>query len=132
MPDAARSLNSDDSDIVLLNNGTDRFSGKIHSMKNGKVNLTGRFGNFSLPITEIAEIRFAKSQLKITDLSDHGTFKVRFHPLGSISGKIVSGDSKNIRLLNPASGEMNVGLESASMLEFKSTQSYLDDWNVEF
>lgn len=132
MPDAARSLNSDDSDIVLLNNGTDRFSGKIHGMKDGKVNLTGRFGNFLLPITEIAEIRFAKSQLKITDPSDHGIFKVRFHPLGSISGKIITGDSKNIRLLNAASGEINVGLESASMLEFKSTQSYLDDWNVEF
>jgi hypothetical protein len=132
MPDAARSLNSDDSDIVLLNNGTDRFSGKIHGMKDGKVNLTGRFGNFSFPMTEIAEIRFAKSQLKVTDPSEPATFKVRFYPLGSISGKIISGDSKNIRLLNTASGEMNVSLESAGILEFKSTQSYLDDWNVEF
>jgi hypothetical protein len=101
-------------------------------MKDGKVNLTGRFGNFSFPMTEIAEIRFAKSQLKVTDPSEPATFKVRFYPLGSISGKIISGDSKNIRLLNTASGEMNVSLESAGILEFKSTQSYLDDWNVEF
>jgi hypothetical protein len=132
MPDSARSLDSEDSDIVLLNNGTDRFSGKIKDMKDGKVNLTGRFGNFSFPMTEIAEIRFAKSQLKSSDDSGPDTFKVRLHPLGSISGKIVSGDNKNIRLLNTGGGEINVDLDSAGILDFKSTQSYLDDWNVEF
>ncbi|MES2982684.1 MAG: hypothetical protein V4727_10250 [Verrucomicrobiota bacterium] len=132
IPDSARSLISDDTDIVLLNNGTDRFSGKITNMKDGKVNLTGRFGNFSFPLTEIAEIRFAKSQLKAFDEAAPPEFKVRFHPLGTISGQIVSGDAKNIRLLNTAAGEINIELNSASMLEFKSIQNYLDDWNVEF
>jgi hypothetical protein len=132
IPDSARSLESDESDIVLLNNGTDRFSGKITGMKDGKMNLTGRFGNFSFPVTEIAEVRFAKSRLKAFDGEAATEFKVRFHPLGSISGQIVTGTNKNLRLLNTAAGEINVELNSASMLEFKSTQSYLDDWNVEF
>lgn len=132
MPDSARSLDSNEFDIVLLNNGTDRFSGKIKSMKDGKVSLTSRFGNFSFPIEEIAEIRFAKSQLKVVNDPSPDDFKVRFYPLGSISGEVVSGDSKSIRLLNTATGEITVDLHSASMLDFKSTQSYLDDWNVEF
>jgi hypothetical protein len=132
MPDSARSLDSNEFDIVLLNNGTDRFSGKIKSMKDGKVSLTSRFGNFSFPIEEIAEIRFAKSQLKVVNDPSPDDFKVRFYPLGSISGEVVSGDSKSIRLLNTATGEITVDLQSASMLDFKSTQSYLDDWNVEF
>ena len=101
-------------------------------MKDGKVSLTSRFGNFSFPIEEIAEIRFAKSQLKVVNDPSPDDFKVRFYPLGSISGEVVSGDSKSIRLLNTATGEITVDLQSASMLDFKSTQSYLDDWNVEF
>lgn len=132
MPDSARSLDSNEFDIVLLNNGTDRFSGKIKSMKDGKLSLTSRFGNFSFPIAEIAEIRFAKSQLKVVEDLAPDEFKVRFYPLGSISGQVISGDSKSLRLLNTATGEITVDLHSASMLDFKSTQSYLDDWNVEF
>jgi hypothetical protein len=133
IPDSARSLESNDSDIVLLTNGTDRFSGKITAVKDGKLNLTGRYGNFSFPMTEIAEIRFAKSQVKTINQDEQPSgFKIRFHPVGSISGQVVSGDSKNIRILNAAAGEINVGLNSATMLEFKSTPSYLDDWNVEF
>jgi hypothetical protein len=132
IPDSARSLESDTSDIVLLTNGTDRFSGKISSVKDGKVNLSGRFGNFVFPIDEIAEIRFAKSQLKAVDESKESDFKVKFHPHGSISGEIISGNLKNIRLNNSAAGEINIDMNSASMLEFKSMESYLDDWNVEF
>lgn len=132
IPDSARSLQSDDFDIVLLNNGTDRFSGEITNMKDGKVNLTGRFGNFSFPMNDIAEIRFAKSKLKKTDDNQPAEFKVRFHPLGSISGQTISGNEKSILLQNAATGEINVDLNSANILEFKSTQSYLDDWNLEF
>jgi|694.fasta_scaffold18630_6 hypothetical protein len=132
IPDSARSLESDITDIVLLTNGTDRFSGKISSVKDGKVNLSGRFGNFAFPTNEIAEIRFAKSQLKAADESKESDFKVKFHPHGSISGKIISGNPKNIRLNNSAAGEINIDMNSASMLDFKSMESYLDDWNVEF
>lgn len=132
IPDSARSLESDDSDIVLLNNGTDRFSGKISGMKDGKVNLTGKYGNFSFPMTEIAEIRFAKAQLKTTDEEAASDIRVRFHPHGSISGQVVSGTPENVRLLNSSAGEFNINLKSAGILEFKSMNSYLDDWNVEF
>ncbi len=132
IPDSARSLESDESDIVLLNNGTDRFSGKVSAMKDGKLSLTGRYGNFSFPMTEIAEIRFAKSQLKEVDDSAPAEFKVRFHPHGTISGQVVSGTKNSIRLLNSSAGEINIDLSSASLLEFKSNHSYLDDWNVEF
>lgn len=132
IPDSARSLESDESDIVLLNNGTDRFSGKISAIKDGKLSLSGRYGNFSFPMTEIAEVRFAKSQLKEVADSAPSEFKVRFHPHGTISGQVVSGTKKSIRLLNSAAGEINIDLSSASLLEFKSNHSYLDDWNVEF
>lgn len=132
IPDSARSLESDTDDIVLLNNGTDRYSGKITHIRDQKVNLIGRFGNFSLPLSEIAEIRFAKSGLAEINPDPKSSVKVRFHPLGSISGKLLSGDSGKITLNHPSAGGVTVDLTSAIMLEFKPTQSYLDDWNAEF
>ncbi len=132
IPDSARSLESDDNDIVLLTNGTDRFSGKVNHIKDGKVNLTGRYGNFTFPVSEIAEIRFAKSQVADVEKNQPSLLKVRFHPLGSISGKILSGDAKKILLNHPSIGEVQVDLNSAFMFEFNSTPSYLDDWNAEF
>jgi hypothetical protein len=132
IPDSARSLESDDNDIVLLNNGRDRFSGKLNHIKDGKASLTGRYGNFSFPISEIAEIRFAKSQLAEIEQDPKSSVKVRFYPLGSISGKLVSGDPNKITINHPSIGDVNIDLTSAFMLEFKPAQSYLDDWNAEF
>jgi len=132
MPDAARSLQIDDADIVLLANGTDRFSGKVTSISDGKLSLEGRYGNFTFPMDEVAEIRFAKDSLEKKEELASDSIKVRFYPLGRISGQPLSGDSKRMQLLNGAAGEINLNLESAVMLEFQSTESYLDDWDIDF
>jgi len=132
MPDAARSLQVDDEDIVLLNNGTDRFSGKVAAIDDGKLTFEGRYGDFVLPMEEVAEIRFARSKLAVDDEAASDSLKVRFYPLGLVSGKPVSGGSGKIRLLNSAAGEININLDSATMLEFQETESYLDDWDNDF
>ena len=64
MPDAARSLQVENSDIVLLANGTDRFSGKVTEVEGGNLKLEGRYGDFVFPLAEIAEVRFATSSLE--------------------------------------------------------------------
>lgn len=132
MPDAARSLQIDDADIVLLANGTDRFSGKVTKITDGKLTLEGRYGDFIFPMEEVAEIRFAKDALVEKEELASDSIKLRFYPLGRISGKPLSGDSKSMQLLTGAAGEINLNLESAVMLEFQSTESYLDDWDIDF
>lgn len=132
MPDAARSMQTDEQDIVLLANGTDRFSGKVRNFNSGKVEMENKYGLFQFALDDIAEIRFARNRL--AKESDHpaGNVMVRLGPLGRISGKPLSGDGNSIRLQNPVCGEMNINLESAVMLDFQNTTNSIDDWDAEF
>lgn len=132
MPDAARSLQVDDADIVLLSNGTDRFSGKVTGLGDGKLRLEGRYGDFEFPLAEIAEVRFAKSRLAEAPDAASDEIKVRLYPLGRISGQPLAGDGSRLRILNGAAGEIGLNLDYAAMLDFRGTESFLDDWDVEF
>lgn len=132
MPDAARSLQVDDADIVLLSNGTDRFSGKVTDLREGKLKLEGRYGDFEFPLNEIAEVRFAKSRLAEAPDAPSDEIKTRLYPLGRISGRPLAGDAGNLRILNGVAGEIDIKLEYAVMLEFQETESFLDDWDAEF
>ena len=132
MPDAARSLQVDDADIVLLSNGTDRFSGKVTGLSQSKLKLEGRYGDFEIPLNEIAEVHFAKSRIAKTSDAPSDEIRARLHPLGRISGLPLAGDAGNLRILNGAAGEINMNLDYAVMLEFQKTESFLDDWDAEF
>lgn len=132
MPDAARSLQVDDADIVLLSNGTDRFSGKVTGLRDGKLKLEGRYGDFEFPLNEIAEVRFAKSRIAEAPDAPSDEIKTRLYPLGRISGRPLSGDAGHLRILNGVAGEIDIKLDYAVMLEFQQTESFLDDWDVEF
>jgi hypothetical protein len=122
----------DDADIVLLSNGTDRFSGKVIGLGDGKLKLEGRYGDFEFPIEEIAEVRFAKSGLAELPEAPTDEIKTRLYPLGRISGKPLAGDAGSLRIVNGAAGEIDINLDYAVMLEFQQTESFLDDWDAKF
>jgi hypothetical protein len=132
MPDSARSLQVDEQDIVLLANGTDRFSGQVGALQDGKVTLDGKYGQFQFQLDDVAEIRFARNRLaKETEpLADNLT--IRLSPLGQISGRPLSGNSTSVRLLNPVCGELEFSLEAAVMLDFHPSNNLIDDWDSEF
>lgn len=132
MPDSARSLQTEDQDIVLLTNGTDRFSGEVSGLSGDKLQLRGRYGNFEFPLSEIAEVRFAKKSLTKLAEPPSGQMAVRFHPYGKISGIPSEGDKGTFTLTSPLSGKMTINLDYAVMLDFKNTTSFLDDWDPEF
>lgn len=132
MPDSARSLQTDDQDIVLLTNGTDRFSGEVSGLSGEKLQLKGRYGNFEFPLAEIAEVRFAKKNLAKQAEPPSGQMAVRFHPFGRISGIPTEGDKGSLTLTSPLAGKLTINLDYAVMLDFKNTTSFLDDWDPEF
>jgi hypothetical protein len=133
MPDSARSLQVDDQDIVLLTNGTDRFSGEVTALEDGMVLMSGRFGAFRFPLEEVAEIRFAKNaQSPREPFEKPEALSVRLHPIGRISGKPLAGDASSLKLVSPVVGEVTLALDSAFMLEFQPTDSFLDDWDPNF
>lgn len=132
MPDSARSLQVDDQDIVLLANGTDRFSGKVGGFRDGKVTMDGKYGQFQFQLADIAEIRFARNRLaKETDPTPDN-LSIRLSPLGQVSGRPLSGNANSVRILSPVCGEIDVNLESAVMLDFQPSNSIIDDWDAEF
>ncbi len=132
MPDAARSLQTEDQDIVLLANGTDRFSGEISGLSADKLQFKGRYGNFEFPMSEVAEVRFARNRLAKNSEPTADQVAVRFHPFGKISGKPSEGTPDRLTLTSPIAGKMSVNLDYAVMLDFKNTNSFLDDWDPEF
>jgi len=132
MPDSARSLQVDDQDIVLLSNGTDRFSGKVGEMRDGKISLEGKYGRFQFMLEDIAEIRFARERLAPAEDLPADNFVVRLNPVGSISGRPVSGDASILGILSPIIGELNLSIDSAIMLDFNSSNQIIDDWDADF
>ena len=132
MPDSARSLQVDDQDIVLLSNGVDRFSGDVKSLKDGKILLETKHGDFQFPLEEIAEIRFARNRLasKTEELAD--SIVIRLSPLGQVTGRPLSGNSSALKILHPFAGELDFNLESAVMLDFHPSTNSIDDWNTDF
>ena len=132
MPDSARSLQVDEQDIVLLTNGTDRFSGKVSSFQDGKVALDGKYGRFQFALADIAEIRFARNRLARETDAPSADLTIRLSPLGQISGRPLGGTASSIRILHPVCGEMNFNLESAIMLDFQPSKTIIDDWDADF
>ena len=132
MPDSARSMETEDQDIVLLTNGTDRFSGKVESFQDGKIQLSGKYGQFQFDLGDVAEIRFARKTLATGSEPPAETIMVELSPLGRISGRPVAGNDSSIKLIHPVCGEVDVSLEPAVMLDLKDSNNFIDDWNAEF
>jgi hypothetical protein len=132
MPDSARSLQIDDQDVVLLSNGTDRYAGRIAGYDNSNLLFEGKHGSFRFPLADVAEVRFAKERLAEPGEPPADNFVVRMHPVGSISGRPVSGDANMLGMVSPLLGELNLSLESAVMLDFNSSNQIIDDWDADF
>lgn len=132
MPDSARSMETEDQDIVLLNNGTDRFSGKVESFHDGKIQLTGKYGQFLFELGDVAEIRFARKSLAEASEAPAGNLVVQLSPLGRISGRPVSGSNSTIKLVHPVCGEIDVNLAPVVMLDLHDSNNFIDDWDAEF
>ena len=133
-PDGARSLEHEDRDIVLLTNGTDRFSGQITSIADGKATLNGPYADLTLPLDELSEIHFQRSGLadlqKIKWPDDTGI--LLFNPIGRISLVPTSSDENHLSGKSPVLGDLKVKLDSAALLQFAETPDVLSDWVTDF
>ncbi|MDA0766856.1 MAG: hypothetical protein O3A92_08550 [Verrucomicrobia bacterium] len=132
MIDSARSLEAEDRDVILLNNGTDRFSGHITGLENGRYLLKGSYADMQIPTEEVEEIRFANANL--SELPDVGgkALRVILRPVGRITIDPHSATSTEMKGRHPAFGELTLDLGYASLLEFSFSDSILDSWDDNF
>ena len=93
--------------------------------------MDAKYGQFSFPLEDVAEIRFARDRLVKETESAADRVTVRLSPLGQITGRPLSGNGTSIRLMHPSVGDLNLNLDSAVMLDFKPSNAIIDDWNSE-
>ncbi len=133
MPDSARSLQMDEQDVVLMTNGTDRYSGKVGSLdEQGGILFEGRHGRFRFPLEDVSEIRFAKQGLAAAGEPPADNVVLRLAPIGAISGQPLPGEGPALGIISPIMGRMDLSLEPAVMIEFNAPSQPIDDWNADF
>lgn len=129
MTDSARSMESEAQDIVLLTNGTDRFSGTVRGIQDGIVEIDSKYAGMKIPVNEVAEIRFAKSGRRKIEEAPAAEISVHLQPVGRISGRPVLASDGRIELEHRLAGKIDLDLAPAVVLEFQSAGGFLDDWD---
>lgn len=132
MRDSARSMEAPDRDVILLSNGTDRFSGRVRSVQDEQVVVEGSYATMRIPLAQVAEIHFARQSLAATPEPPAGQWIVHLHPLGRIAGTPRRTEAGRLTLDSPHLGEVPVALDFATMLDLQPANSFVDDWDLPF
>jgi len=130
--DSARSMETEDRDIVLLTNGTDRFSGKIQSIKENIASIKGNYATMRVPLEQIAEIHFARESIAKPTEPASGQISLKLHPLGKISGKPLRASRDAFSIASPHFGDAEIQLDFVNILDFKSSTNFIDEWDIDF
>lgn len=129
--DSAYSMSHEKRDIILLENGTDRYSGEVTSIKDGTVFFKNAFSELQIPLTEISEIVFAKPEKSEIKDPIEGAVTARFYPTGKITGLPLTSDRNKLRLKHETAAELNVDLSTAIALEFNDENPFLETLDEE-
>ncbi len=132
MTDSARSMDSEEHDIVLLGNGTDRFSGRVTAIQDGHLELDGKYAGLKIPLDEVAEVHFARGARRKPEEPPVAEVAVHFQPVGRISGLPVSATGGRMKLDSPLAGALDLDLSPAVLIEFQSAGGFLDVWDDDF
>ena len=134
MIDSAQSMETEDRDVLLLTNGTDRFSGEVIALSDGKFQVSGTYAEMTVPQDEVQEIRFAKSRQTGEDEDEASRQSVRLllQPYGRITVRPVEANSGRLRGHHPALGELTLDLDYAGLMEFAFGPSVLDSWDDDY
>lgn len=140
MTDSAKSMSNPDRDLVLLTNGTDRFSGQITHIADGIAHLKSDYLNAEIPVKDLSKIILKKStttDLDADDLPDHLNWKsdpvtVLYKPFGRIHLNPTSATAQHLTGTSPFLGEITVDLSAAAVLRFIDGSPDLSDWFDDF
>ena len=134
MMDSAQSMETEDRDVVLLTNGTDRFSGKLESLQDGQFLIKGTYAEMKVPADEIQEIRLASSNQTEEDeeWASRQRLRLLLKPHGRLTLSPIKANADTLRGRHPALGEINLNLRYAGLMEFSFGSSILDSWDDDY
>ena len=136
MTDSAKSMSHPERDLVLLANGTDRYSGQVTKISDGLAHLESDFVNAKIPIKDLSQVILKKSTA--TDLdSDELPEKlnwesdpvlVAYKPFGKIKINPTSAKGKMMKGTSPFLGDITIDLSAATLLRFTESSPDISDW----
>lgn len=134
MIDSAQSMEADNRDIILLTNGTDRFSGDLISLVDGKYRIKGTYAEMIVPQEDVQEIRLAREKRAELDEEERSRQAVRLllQPYGRLTVRPQEATADRMRARHPAMGDLTLDLRYMGLMEFSFSNSVLDSWDDDY
>ena len=132
MFDSAVSMDSKERDIVLLTNGTDRFSGSVTSIQDGTLTLLGSFAEMKIPLDEVQEIRFAKKDIIEQPSLDGNPVRLLMQPVGKLTLSLLEINESFLEGTLPSEIPLKAQLDSIDVIEFSYGETARDSWDHQF
>jgi hypothetical protein len=134
--DSAASMEHPERDVALLTNGTDRFSGTLDRIENGKAFLKTSYASVEIPLNELSLIELNKNG---QDDFEDGAYEwktdpasILFKPYGVIRVVPDSSTSEILSGHSPFLGDIKINLGSAVMLRLLDESPDISDWFDDF
>ena len=128
--DSARSLESDRADIVLLNNGTDRFSGDIIALDESSLSLDGAYAEMDIPLQNLQSIHFNLSKITVPTQKQKSEVIFQFYNQGFINATPVGTTKSGIMVSHPILGELDINFKFLTAISYDPKSSLIDQWNT--
>ena len=117
--DPAASMEHSERDIVLLTNGTDRYSGDAIKIIENKLLLKGPYAELFIPTDQIQSLALLKKDQKELPARTEDDVTIRFHGSGRITGTLSKGPEGRIIVDTKALGKLTIDLSYVSSYEFE-------------
>ncbi len=129
--DSALSLHSEESDIVLLNNGDDRFSGDIISFDESLLQLKGIYAEMHIPRKDIQSLHFSLPPLYSPGEQENEGAAFHLGKTGKLHAKTIGSTPNKIQLEHPILGKINLDFSYLTAITYDAEPSLLDAWNTQ-
>jgi hypothetical protein len=116
--DSALSLENETRDIVMLNNGTDRYSGKVTAISNSVINLKSPYAELVIPQDQVSSVTFSRKKATEPEPRDKNDVAVRFYGTGRITGTLTKAGDNSIFLESKILGKIKIKSEFITSFEF--------------
>lgn len=132
MPDSARSMETEERDVLLLANGTDRISGQLLGLANEIFHVKTEFGDFQIPSSDVSEIHLATGTRAKPEKSESDDILVYLQPRGRITLTPHQGQGKDLTGSHSVLNELSIDLDYSYLIEFDPQRTIFDNWDNDF
>ena len=116
--DSAISLENESRDIVMLNNGTDRYSGKLTAINESTIDLKTAYAELEIPHDQISSINISRKKSEDAELRQKTDVAIRFYGTGKITGQLSKAEDNFIFLNSKILGKIKIEAEFINSIEF--------------